>query len=111
VETEEGIRNVDAIAQVDGIDVVWIGQYDLTASIGCPGDFEDARYKQSVLDLLEACGKNNKSAGYTATSPADARSAVRAGFRCLSYAHDVMLYKQALREGLAHFQVDRGATA
>ena len=37
VETAKGIENVDAIAAVDGVDVVWLGHYDLTNFIGIPG--------------------------------------------------------------------------
>jgi 2-keto-3-deoxy-L-rhamnonate aldolase RhmA len=101
VESAEGIRNVDSIAAVDGIDVVWIGQFDLTVSFGRPGDFADPRYVRSVADLLEACRSHGKAAGFTATSEADAEEAVRAGFRCIAYSLDVRIYKQALKEGIA----------
>jgi 2-keto-3-deoxy-L-rhamnonate aldolase RhmA len=37
VETAKGIENVDAIAAVDGVDVVWLGRYDLTNFMGIPG--------------------------------------------------------------------------
>ena len=37
VETAKGIANVDAIAAVDGVDVVWLGHYDLTNFMGIPG--------------------------------------------------------------------------
>ena len=38
VETAKGIENVDAIAAVHGVDVVWLGHYDLTNFIGIPGE-------------------------------------------------------------------------
>src|SRR6201988_228774 len=37
VETAKGIENVDAIAAVDGVDVVWLGHYDLTKFLRIPG--------------------------------------------------------------------------
>jgi 2-keto-3-deoxy-L-rhamnonate aldolase RhmA len=101
VESAAGIANVDEIAAVDGIDVVWIGQFDLTVSLGRPGSFDDPRYERSVAALLEACRRHGKAAGYTATSQADAGQALRAGFRCIAYSFDVRIYKEALAEGLA----------
>jgi 2-keto-3-deoxy-L-rhamnonate aldolase RhmA len=37
IETAAGVENADAIAAVDGIDVLWIGYFDLTNSLGIPG--------------------------------------------------------------------------
>ena len=39
VETARGVENVEAIAAVEGLDVIWIGQADLTTSLGIPGQF------------------------------------------------------------------------
>jgi 2-keto-3-deoxy-L-rhamnonate aldolase RhmA len=39
IETARGVENLDAIAAVDGIDVLWIGHFDLTNSLGIPGQF------------------------------------------------------------------------
>src|SRR5438552_15429636 len=44
VETAAGVENADEIAAVEGIDVLWIGHFDLTASLGIPGQFEHADY-------------------------------------------------------------------
>ena len=40
VETLEGVENVDEIAAVEGIDGIWIGHFDLSTSLGIPGQFE-----------------------------------------------------------------------
>ena len=40
IETAEGLANVDAIAAVEGVDGLWIGQFDLTTSLGIPGQFD-----------------------------------------------------------------------
>ena len=57
VETARGIENVEAIAAVDGIDVVWLGHYDLTNFMGIPGDFENPRFHAAVDKLVEAATK------------------------------------------------------
>ena len=40
IETARGVENAEAIAAVEGIDVLWIGHFDLTNSLGIPGQFE-----------------------------------------------------------------------
>ena len=39
IETRAGLENVEAIAAVDGVDVVWLGHFDLTNFLGIPGEF------------------------------------------------------------------------
>ena len=39
IETAAGVEAADEIAAVDGIDLIWIGHFDLTTSLGAPGDF------------------------------------------------------------------------
>jgi len=49
VEHIKAVENLESIMSVDGIDGFIIGLYDLSGSLGCPGDFEDKR----VIDALE----------------------------------------------------------
>ncbi len=63
IETEAGLRNVEAIAAVDGVDVVHIGCTDYLADIGKPGDFDAPELAGAVERLLAACRKHGKFAG------------------------------------------------
>jgi 2-keto-3-deoxy-L-rhamnonate aldolase RhmA len=51
VETAKGIENVDAFAAVDGVDVVWLGHYDLTNFMGIPGQFDNPKFHMAVDNL------------------------------------------------------------
>ena len=48
VETAKGIENVDAIAAVDGVDVVWLGHFDLTNFLGIPAQFDNPIFHAAV---------------------------------------------------------------
>lgn len=48
IETAAGVENADAIAEVDGIDVLWIEHFDLTNSLGIPGQFDHPRFKEAL---------------------------------------------------------------
>ncbi len=100
IETVAGVDQVDRIAAVDGIDVLWIGHFDLTASLGIPGQFEHPDYLRSVDRVLDACHRNGKTAGIMATDVASGQSLLRQGFRAIAFGGDLWIYGQALKEGI-----------
>ena len=55
IETADGLENVEGIAAVDGIDVLWIGQSDLSASIGIPGQFDHPDFLAAMDRVIAAC--------------------------------------------------------
>jgi 2-keto-3-deoxy-L-rhamnonate aldolase RhmA len=63
LETEEAIANADAIAAVDGIDVLLIGSNDLTADMGIPGQFGDAKLDRAYDVVIAAARRHGKHAG------------------------------------------------
>ncbi len=101
VETARGIENVDRIAAVEGIDVLWVGHFDLTNSLGIPAEFEHPDFTNAVNRLLAACRRHGKSAGMMAAGVDDACALLAKGFRCIAYSGDIFIYQQALAEGLA----------
>lgn len=63
LETREAVENADAIAAVDGIDVLLIGGSDLSAEMGIPGDFANARLHAAARKVVEACRRHGKHPG------------------------------------------------
>ena len=55
IETAAGVENANAIAAVDGIDVLWIGHFDLSNSLGIPGQFDHPRFREALDTVLAAC--------------------------------------------------------
>jgi 2-dehydro-3-deoxyglucarate aldolase/4-hydroxy-2-oxoheptanedioate aldolase len=100
IETAAGLENADAIAAVEGIDVLWIGHFDLTASLGIPGDFEHRLFQDAVDRLLEVCRSRGKPLGIMAGSLAEARAWLDRGFGILAYGGDLWLYAESLKSGL-----------
>jgi 2-keto-3-deoxy-L-rhamnonate aldolase RhmA len=96
IETAAGIDQVERIAAVDGIDVLWIGHFDLTNSLGIPADFTHPSYLAAVERVLAACRQYGKAPGFMVASPAEARAKLDQGFRCLAYWGDLWIYQQAL---------------
>ena len=60
IETPAGIANADAIAQLDGVDMLAIGANDLTAELGVPGRYHDTRVRDAVAMAARACKRHGK---------------------------------------------------
>jgi 2-keto-3-deoxy-L-rhamnonate aldolase RhmA len=100
IETAAGLEEVEAIAGVPGLDVLWIGHFDLTASLGIPGQFTHPAYQGAVRRVLAACERHGKAPGFMVSSAEEGRAALAQGFRCLAYWADLWIYQQGLRQGL-----------
>ncbi len=100
IETVAGIDQVDRIAAIDGIDVLWIGHFDLTASLGVPGQFDHPDYLRSVDLVLAACDRHGKTPGIMAADAAVARSLRERGFRAIALSGDLWIYGRALKDGI-----------
>ncbi len=101
IESARGIDNAAAILAVPGIDLGWLGHYDLSDSLGCVGAFDDPRYRAAEARLLAAAEQTAKPLGWLAADPAAAKAALARGYRCLCLGTDVALLRDALAGALA----------
>jgi 2-keto-3-deoxy-L-rhamnonate aldolase RhmA len=60
IETPTGVANADAIAALDGVDMLAIGANDLTAELGVPGRYDDPRVYDAVATVAQACARHDK---------------------------------------------------
>ncbi|HWB08024.1 MAG TPA: aldolase/citrate lyase family protein [Pirellulales bacterium] len=109
IETAAGVRNVDEIAAVDGIDVLWLGHFDLTNSMGIPGQFDHPAFKEAVTQIVAAGRRHGKAAGFMAGNVAQGRDFIEQGFRMIAYGGDLWIYQTALREGIAALRGNPGS--
>lgn len=100
IETDEGLRNVEAIAAVPGVDALWIGHFDLTNFLGIPGQFEHPRFAAALDRILGACAAHGSTPAILCTDDASAREFGRRGFRMMAYGVDHLLLQDAMRRGL-----------
>ncbi len=100
IVTKKGLENVDEIAKIPGIDVLWLGHFDLTSSMGIPGQLDHPAYIEAVRKISQAAAENDKFAGYMAADKDFAEHYWHQGYRMLAYGLDHLLLKSALSEGL-----------
>jgi 2-dehydro-3-deoxyglucarate aldolase/4-hydroxy-2-oxoheptanedioate aldolase len=100
VESVRGLDEVEEIAAVDGIDIVWLGHFDLTISMGIAGQFESEAFLEAVQRVVAAAAANDKAAAISAPSAAQAAIEIGRGFRCIAF-DDISLFEGALGAAMA----------
>ena len=106
VETSTGIANADAILSVPGVDVGWLGHYDLTNALGITAEFDHPKFHTAVEALTAACRTYGKTPGVLAGSVPQARDWREKGFRCLCFGTDVSVFQSALSNALQTLRIE-----
>eukprot|EP01116_Phalansterium_solitarium_P007904 TRINITY_DN2093_c0_g1_i1.p1 TRINITY_DN2093_c0_g1~~TRINITY_DN2093_c0_g1_i1.p1 ORF type:complete len:212 (-),score=52.43 TRINITY_DN2093_c0_g1_i1:173-808(-) len=106
IEHADAVRNIDAILAVPGIDAVFIGPYDLTASMGIAGQFDNAAYLQAKSTILEACRRHGVVPGIhvVKTDPTELIRMAEEGYGFLAYSLDITMILNSCQTALAQFK-------
>ncbi len=107
VESRTALENLDAILEVDGIDGVFIGPADLSASLGYPDDAGHPDVQRVIEQSIPAHSRGGgKRPDFLAVDPAMAEKCLAWGANFVAVGVDTMLYTQALDRRLAMFKSD-----
>ncbi len=98
LEGAEAVRNVREILSVAGVDIIFIGPYDLSQSLGVPGDIDNPRVTEAMKKIVEECLRHNVVVGTFADTIEGARKWLAAGVKYLCYSVDVGLFTEKCRE-------------
>lgn len=104
VESKAALENLDAILDVEGIDGVFIGPADLSASLGYPDNAGHPEVQRIIQESLERIRAAGKAAGFLAVDPAMAQKCLQWGANFIAVGVDTMLYSEALDRRLAIFK-------
>lgn len=112
VETEEAVRNVDAIASVPGINTIFIGAVDLSLDMGMPSQFSQPRFQDAVRTVIRACLQHGKFMGMGGLYDQEMTSAyMRMGVRLIAGGSDQAFLLKAATERAAMLRAMDGAPA
>jgi 4-hydroxy-2-oxoheptanedioate aldolase len=94
IEGIEGINNLDKILDVKGIDVIFIGPYDLSQSLGIPGDVSNKIVINKMEEVITKCKKREIAVGTFSDDVKTANFWVSLGIQYMSFSVDVgILYE------------------
>jgi 2-dehydro-3-deoxyglucarate aldolase/4-hydroxy-2-oxoheptanedioate aldolase len=95
IETLGALEQVDQIAAIDGVDLLFVGPNDLSQSLGVIGEPNDDKVWEGIDRVAEACRRHGKHWGIVPFDPSCADRCVDKGCRLLTFGSDV----SALRLG------------
>ena len=96
IETADGINNVEAIANTEGVDGLWLGHFDLSCSLGIPGQFDHKDFTDSVTRLIAAGKDAGKPLGRVVANSAEGIEAYQQGFDLIAVSGDCWLLQEAM---------------
>ncbi len=99
IETVQAIERCEEIMAVPGLDVGWLGHYDLTNDMGITARFDDPRFVAYAQRLAQACAAAGKTAAILDANPAFVRAQMARGYRLVGYGTDVVAMRSALQQG------------
>ncbi|MGH6718485.1 MAG: HpcH/HpaI aldolase family protein [Alphaproteobacteria bacterium] len=109
IETAEGVRNAAAIAALDGVDCLWVGHFDLSVSLGVPGEFEHPKFTKAIARVVAAARAHGTSLGRLVPTVEQGVRLHAAGFDFICYSGDVWVLHNALAEAVAGLRRGVGA--
>jgi len=101
IETVKGVEQAAAIARVPGVDCLFIGPGDLSASLGVPWEFEHSTMWEAIRGTFAATRAAGKIAGIMPPTAEFAKRCVDAGARLLLWGPDLAMFQRAAREDAA----------
>lgn len=112
IETREALDNIDAIAAVPGIDVLYLGLFDLCLAMGLnPLDLPVPAVDAAMERVLDAGRKHKVAVGHGAATPAGVSDLRNRGFAFVGFGPDYALLTEAARAGVDAFRQTRPAKA
>lgn len=100
-ESREAVAHVGAIARVPGVDAVFVGPYDLTASLGIPGQFDHSDFTAAVDAVAETCRSLHMPLGIFRMTAPEILTHAPQGFTLLATGLDTTLLEAGARTLLA----------
>jgi 2-keto-3-deoxy-L-rhamnonate aldolase RhmA len=104
VEDRLGLENLDSILAVEGLDLVYLGIYDISQAIGFPGQVDHPTVLETVSAAVSRINGAGKAAGAVARDGDHLRWLLKTGFRYISYLCDTALITQRARAVRADFE-------
>ena len=98
VEGGEGIRNIEEILKIDGIDICFLGLYDLSNYLNVPGELENIKVLNVFSELSRKINDAGLVVGSIANNDKQVKYLIDAGVRYITYSADCQIISDAYHE-------------
>ncbi len=97
-ESTEAVKNIESIVQVQGLDAVLVGPYDLSASMGLPGQIDHPDVQAAIRRVAEVCQQAGIPVGIFGMTAGAVRPYIEQGFRFIVCGVDTVMLGNAARQ-------------
>lgn len=94
-ETTQALENINEIASVEGVDCIFVGPFDLSISLGIPGQINDPLEIDAIEKVGEACKKHRKIAGILMFDQKLLQNWINKDFKFAVYSSDITMIADA----------------
>lgn len=108
VESAVAVEAADALAAIDGVDVLFVGPADLSHDLGIPGEFDSPRFGAALERVAAAAAAHGKAAGILLQDASEVPAYLARGYRFLGIGSD---YGQIIRGARSQLAEARRAIA
>jgi len=98
LETMEGLKNLTRIAGTEGVDAVFIGPADLSASMGLPGQLDHPDVKSAISGAIDQARRVGIPCGLMCLDPREAAEYIRAGSAFTAVGVDLVILANAVQD-------------
>jgi 2-dehydro-3-deoxyglucarate aldolase len=103
-ESQQAVDNIAEIAAVPGVDAIFIGPYDLSASLKRIGRVQDRKVTDAIARIVRTCKTAGVRLGYFGVSSAAVRPCIKKGFTLLTVGVDSLFITKSAKETLAELR-------
>lgn len=106
IEHIKAVENLEEIISVEGVDGFIIGPYDLSASMGFPGEFSNPRVEETLKDVISFMNNSNKPGGYHVvhSNAKLLKEKIDEGYRFIAYGDDMVFFAEKMKEESNNFK-------
>ncbi len=103
IESRQAVENIDEILLTEGLDGIFIGPYDMSASYGVTGDVSNKLVTDGCNRVLEACKKHNKIAGIHIVNPDQKviEENIKKGFQFIAVGIDTLFLMNGIKSAVS----------
>ena len=100
-ETVGALENIEAIVNTEGVDGIFIGPFDLSISMGIPGQFDHPDFVAALANVQKACRDAGKFCMIFAGAPAAVAERFHQGYDSVAYGLDAAVLAAAFKANVA----------
>lgn len=106
IEHINAVENLEPILSVDGVDAFIVGPYDLSGSMGRPGDFNHSEVNNALKTIIKVSGKLKKTAGFHVIPPEaeELYGKINEGYRFIGFSLDTLFLGVNVRNSLGELR-------